>query len=139
MQGQADGLVEDRFQGQTAVAFKAHPAGACQGKDLFCGGIHKPDAMVRCIGDVEVAIGVYGYTCGEIQLCVRGRARIATVAPIAEDIGRSPTGDGGDDAGLGIHSPDAVVVKIGDVEVAGCVQGDAFGGQSGVCGRSPVS
>ena len=77
--------------------------------------------MVFGVGYVEVAGGVDGEAAGEGEGCVGGGAVVSAVGCGAGSC------DGGDDAGSGVDATDAVVVGVGQVEVAGGVGGEAGG------------
>ena len=80
--------------------------------------------MISRVGDVEVAVVVEGESCGVVELCDGSRAVFVG--------GRAVTCEGGDVA-EGIDFADAVVVFVGDVEVAVVVEGEsARGGESGL-------
>ena len=77
-------------------------------------GIHLADAVVARIGNVEVAGVVHRHAGGAPQLSRGGRAAVSAVALCPRPR------DSGDDA-VGGHLADAVVARIGNVEVAGVV------------------
>src|SRR5439155_134534 len=82
-------------------------------------GRHPADAVVRGVGDEEIARGVYGDAGRGLELGGSRQAAVATEA------GPTGAGDGRDDPGVGRHPADAVVVGVGDEEVARGVHGDA--------------
>jgi hypothetical protein len=80
--------------------------------------------MISRVGDVEVAVVVEGESCGVVELCDGSRAVFVG--------GRAVTCEGRHVA-EGIDFADAVVVFVGDVEVAVVVKGEsARGGESGL-------
>ena len=83
--------------------------------------IHLADAVVGTIGDVQVARAVQRHVGGEVQLRRRGLAAVPAVAgrPVSRHRGDIPRR---------VHLADAVVVSIGDVQVARAVQRHACGG-----------
>src|SRR6202041_636172 len=77
------------------------------------------DAQVLGIGEVDVAGKIDGQSVGEVDL---GGGSRAAVARVACDAG---SGDGGDDA-LSIDSADQIVVRIGEIQNARMIDGDAL-------------
>src|ERR1019366_1408410 len=87
---------------------------------------------VTRVGDIEVAGGVHGDPHGAAQLGAGGRAVVAaeTLRPISRRGGDHPVRD----------LADAVVDRVGDVQVAGRVDGDPGGKvQLGAGGRAVVA
>src|SRR5207249_4556711 len=117
--GHANGYVELRGGGGAAVAREARRAGAGVGRDGAPGG-DLADAAVVVVGDVEVAGGIEGHAigCGELR---GGRG-----AAVAREATGATTGVGRDGAPGG-DLADAAVVVVGDVEVAGGIEGHANG------------
>ena len=76
--------------------------------------------MVLCVCQVEIASGVESEGCGEIEVGVGGGAVVAVEAWG----GRAR--DGGDDAGGEVEFANAVVMRVGDVEVVGEVYCEAL-------------
>ena len=84
------------------------------------------------VGDVEVASGIHGDRGRTVQLGAGGRTAVAGVAwrAVARHGGDHPVRD----------LADALVMGVGDVEVAGGVHGDALGiGQLGAGGRASIA
>ena len=91
------------------------------------------DAVVIRIGDVQVAGGIHGDAFGIVQLDGRGRALTAVAC-------RSVSRHGGDDRSVGKNLADALVIRIGDVQVESRIHGDASGRvQLGAGGQSVVA
>jgi hypothetical protein len=114
--------------GGSAIAVRALLAVAGDGGDEPVGG-DLAHLLVAEIGDIEVAGCVQRQAVGRIELSQIRRTAVAEVA------GMSVAGEGGDDAGRGDFA-DAVIVGVGQVEVALAVDGDAvrvreLGGGSG--------
>ena len=117
--------------GGALVATKAGNTGAGKrGDDPV--GRHPADAVVRGVGDEEIARGVYGDAGRGLELGGSRQAAVATEA------GPTGAGDGRDDPGVGRHPADAVVVGVGDEEVARGVHGDAGRGLELGGGRQAV-
>src|SRR5690606_27116812 len=83
------------------------------------GRIDAADAMVEGVGHVEGSVGRHVDTTRPVELGLGRRAAVAGEA------GGAGAGDGLDGAG-GVDPPDAVVERVGHVEVAGVVEGDAL-------------
>src|SRR5580704_5935332 len=81
-------------------------------------GSHLTNAEIIQVGDVEVSGGVGDDGGGGVQSGADGRAAIAGEVFIAVAC------DGGDDA-LGSHLADALIIRIGNVEVPLLVQTEA--------------
>ena len=79
------------------------------------------DAVVSQVGDIQVAGRVGGQAVRKVELGGGGRAAVSPKT------GHSGSGDGGDNA-LGIHAADTAVVRIGEVDVAQPIGGDALDG-----------
>jgi hypothetical protein len=84
------------------------------------GGVELADAAVASVSEGEEAGGRESGGAGRVE---RGGGGGAVVA--GEALG-AVTSDGGDDAGGGIDAADAVVGGVGEVEVAGGVDGEAL-------------
>jgi hypothetical protein len=89
-------------------------AGTGEGGD-DAGGCDFADAIVDLVGDVEVAASVNSDRVRAVEL---GGGAGAVGEP-----GDAGPGEGGDDAG-GCDFADGMVVGVGDVDVAGCIDGD---------------
>src|SRR5690242_4908303 len=96
----------------TAVAGEA---GAGYGGDNAGGGIHPTNARVVKVGDEQVAGPVQRDAERAVQQGVGSGPAIAAGADNAV------AGHGGDNAGNGIHPPDAIVARVGDEQVAGAI------------------
>src|SRR5208282_4767428 len=79
------------------------------------------DDMVKGVGDVEVAAGVHRHAIGVVEFGGGGGAVVAAVARGA--VAR----DGGDHPCAGVHLADAVVLGVGDEDVAAGVHRHAIG------------
>ena len=77
-------------------------------------GIELADTVVAAIGDVEVAGAVHGHAMGQAEPCFCCRHAIPVEAA-------SPRAHRRGDHAAGVDLADAVIVGIGDVEVAGAV------------------
>jgi hypothetical protein len=83
--------------------------------------------LIADVGDEKVAGAVHGHAEGDVQT---GAGREATVATKPRS---AVPGHGGDGAGDSVYEADAVVIRVGDEEVASGVHGHAGGdGQIGV-------
>src|SRR5439155_1371940 len=102
-----------------AVAREALRTCACVGRD-GAAGADLADAVVVRVGDVEVAGGIEGHAVGAAELS-GGRG-----AAVAREALRTGAGVGRDGAAGG-DLPDAVVLTLRDVEVAGGIEGHADG------------
>ena len=123
-------LVEPGVDGRAAV-----PAEAGDGRTGEAGddpvGVDLPDAVDLRLGDVEHAAGPHGDSAGLRQIGLASRAAVAVAAS-----GPGP-GDRRDRSG-GVDLADPVVVRVGDVEIAGSVEEDPLRvGQLGA-DRRPV-
>ena len=116
----AAGKEEPRRSRRAAVT--GSPASRHRG-DIARGGVHLADAVVERIGDIEIARPVHRYALGRAEPR-RCRCRRAAVAAEA---GSPASREGGDIARRGIHLADAVVIRIGDIEVARPVHRHAVG------------
>ena len=87
-------------------------------------GVDLADAVVAGVGDEQVSGGVHRDAIGPVQF---GGGGLSAVAAIAQG---SVAGDGGNDARGGVDLADAVVVGVGDEQVAAGVHRDAAGESS---------
>ena len=95
-------------------------------------GSDAPHAMVAKVGHEEVPGGIQSQAVGEIELGVQGAFAIAA------ESGDTGAGDGGDHSAG--HLAHAVVVGIGEVEIAEAIDGNALdGGELGRECRSAVA
>src|SRR5207253_2708541 len=115
----AVGPVELRGGGGAAGARGALRTGAGVGRDGATGG-DLADAVVLRVRDVEVAGGIEGHAAWADEL------RGGRGAAVAREALRTGAGVGRDDAAGG-DLPDAVVLTLRDVEVAGGIEGHADG------------
>src|ERR1019366_9345319 len=128
--GDACGIVQLGAGGRAVVAAEACRPTSGHGRDHAVRNL--ADAMVVLVGDVQVAGGIHGDACGIVQLGAGGRAVVAAEAC------RPTTGHGRDHAVRNLA--DAMVVLVGDVQVAGGIHGDARGiVQLGAGGRAVVA
>ena len=79
-------------------------------------GVDLPDAVVVHVGDVDVAVRCNRDVARHVQVRARRRSAVADVGPSSP--GCAVAGDGVDEAGRVIDHPDAVVQRVGDVDVA---------------------
>ena len=113
-------MFEGGGESRAGVAAEALCAGAGDGGDEVGLEIDAADAVVAGVCDVEAgAVEGKAEGCGELRA-----GGGAAVAGGAESTG---AGDGGDDTGDGIDAADAIVVGVGDEEIAGGVEGDGVG------------
>src|SRR5262249_57329722 len=108
--------LESRRGGRAAVAREPWLTAACEGADPAV-GIDAADAVVLGVGDVDAPVCGDGDSARRVQLRLRRWAAVAGVAL------RPRSGDSGDDA-VRVHTPDPVVVAIGDVDAAVRAQRD---------------
>ncbi len=92
---------------------------ACDGGD-GAGGVDFSDAVVLCVGYVEIVGGIDGDGCGEVEVGGGGGIVVAVEA-------WGGSCDGGDDAGGEVEFTDAVVVGVSNVEVVCGVDCEALG------------
>ena len=85
------------------------------------GSVDFADAVVLCVGYVEVVGGVEGEGGREVEVGGGGGV-VVTVEAWSRG-----TSDGGDDTGGEVEFADAVVVGVGDVEVVCAVDCEALG------------
>ena len=114
---------------------------ACNGRNVAGGrGSDHADDIVAAIGDVEVSGSVERDAAGlaEHGLCSR--------AAVANGVGFGATGDvvevarhGGDDAVGDADHADDVIAAVGDVEIAGAVEGHRCGTAHGGVDAGPPS
>jgi len=110
-------------RGRFAVAVEAAASGAGDRLDDARQGGDLAHPAVRRVGDVEVACGVHRDVARRAERRAGGRTAVSQVvgraAARAVDAasGHAGAGDGGDQSCWG-DLPDAVVVQVGDVEVA---------------------
>ena len=109
---QRRGIVKLGGGGRAAVAAIAAASVAGDGGDDARAGVDLADAVVAGVGDEQVAAGVHRNADGIVQLGGGGRPAVAAIAR------SSVAGDGGDDARGGVDLADAVVVGVGDEQVA---------------------
>ncbi len=82
------------------------------------------DAMVACVGDEEIAVGVEGESVGCAELCICAESVFVGGCSVASE---------GGDVAVCVDLSDAMVVFVGDVEVSVGVKGEsAGGGESGL-------
>jgi hypothetical protein len=74
--------------------------------------IHAPDALVLCVGDEEVSLGIDGEPEWSVELRRRRRSAVATEPWLAGTRHR------GNDAGLRVDAPNAIVPYIPDVQAS---------------------
>ena len=117
-----------RCGGGGAVAAEAAHR-ARNGRNVAGRGVHPADAEVESVHDVEVARAVQRNPFGGRE---RRRSRRAAVTEDAAYHSRA--GDGRNVAGRRVHPADAVVESVRNVEVAGAVQRNPFGGPKPRCG-----
>ena len=115
--GHAIGRVESRRRGQTSIAGVRLTAVAGHGVDRCAGDL--ADAMVVGVGDIDVAAAIDGDRGGITQQSRGGRRAVAGEARNAA------SGDGTDVAAA--HLADAIVVGVGNIDVAAGVHGHAGG------------
>src|ERR1700733_9901075 len=142
------GGVELGRGGGLAAALAAGRGGAAGGGGGVDDGGDAPgrgdfaDGVVEGVGDEQVAGAVDGDALGVVEAGGGGGAAVAGEAAeaVAGLVGGVVAGDGGDDPGLGVDPADDVVGRVGDVEVALRVDGEAGGGvQLGERGQAAVS
>src|SRR5207244_1449430 len=105
-----------RVGGRTVVADVV----ACLGGRPVAGdrmnqtGLHvdHADAVVQRVGDVDVAVGCARDRARRVERRL-GRGFLGAVVPVV-----ARPGDGGDDAGRLIDTPNPIVVGVGDDEIA---------------------
>ena len=126
----APGLAELRRRRRPPVAAEPSGPGAGDRRNVPRSGIDLADSVVFPIADVEVARGVHRHPAGLVQLRRGGRPAITAEArraagkrlddrPGQQAAGRAD--EGGDVPGSGVDLADTVVVRVGDVDVAGAV------------------
>src|SRR5262249_20551681 len=98
-----------------AVAGEVLLAIARHGSDDAGLAVNLADHGVEAIDDVEVSVLVHGAGVGLVDGGVGRLVAVAGVAFLAR------AGDGGDDAGLEIDLANAVVHRLGDVEMAAVI------------------
>ena len=111
-------------------------AAYAHGLELQGGGVGADlaDAVVEDVGDEQRALVVEREGVGAVEAGLVGGAGVA-----GDGLARIAC-DGGDDAGFGADFADAIVAGIGDVKVAGYVDGDARGDvQLGLGGGTVVA
>jgi hypothetical protein len=101
------------------VAISPSPAAVAGDGGVFAVRGDAADAVVSQVGDIEVAGRIGGQAVRKVELGGGGRAAVTA------ETGGSGSGDGGDDA-LGIHAPDTMVVRVGEVDVAQPIGRDAL-------------
>src|SRR5581483_8617291 len=141
--GKCAGFRQLGVDGRSAVAVAAlRPRPHHGGDDPV--GVDLPDAVVGGVGDIEVAGGVVDDALRIVELGLEGRAAVAgevvgALVAAAGDDGRRHTGHRRDGA-AGIDHPDDLVEGIGDVHVAGGVEGHHAGLEElGSDGRAVVA
>ena len=110
---------EFRVGGRAAVPAEAQGTSACQRCD-HARRVHAANAVVPRVGDVEVARRVHPHAAGKIKLCAGCRATVPAPAPLARTRHRG-------DHPRTVHAANAVVPRVGDVEVTRCVHRHAGG------------
>jgi len=126
------GGVDIGSRGLSGVSREAFSAcsGNC-GNDLG-GRVDAADTVVGGIGEVEIVCDVERQRGGQVELGRRGSGGVAGEACVAR------AGDGGDDLGCRIDATDALVVSIGYVEIASCIESEALGRVQGRSGGEAV-
>ena len=115
-----------------AVAAVARFARPGDGADDAGGGVYPADDVIQPVYHVHVAVGV---NLQRIGLVERRRSRRAAVAGIALGPG---AGDGGDNAGSGVHAADAMVHRLGDIQVPATSKAHMNGSLSSAAGAGPA-
>ena len=91
------------------------------------------DAIVGCIRDVEIGIGVEGDADRETQLFLGGSEAIEVIAR------REVASCRGDDFGRGRYFSDLSVARISDVDISGCIYSEANRSvERGIGGRASI-
>ena len=104
--------------GWSVVTGKPRNAGAGNRSEDAGGEVELADAVVVSVGEVEMVGCVQRKTLRGVERSGDGGAIVAREALHAI------AGDGGDEAGDGVDAADAVVRRLGKVEIAGGVKGD---------------
>src|SRR5579871_381221 len=121
-----------------AIAEESWIAVSHDGVDDAVGG-DLADAVVAGVGDVDVPVGIDCDALGNAQQPIDGGASVVILAGSAAQAGLAGAGKGGDDAVRSDHA-DAVIGGVGDVQIAGGVDGQALRGvQLGVHGGAVVA
>ena len=103
------------------IAVEALISGAGEDVDDAVGG-HHADGVIAGDGDVDLARGIHRQPRRQMQVRIGGEPG---VAPEARGVDVAVAGERGDDA-VGVHLADAVIQRIGDVEVARGIERDAL-------------
>src|SRR5581483_11973860 len=123
--------VEHGENGGAIIAAVSLASVAGDGADGAAGS-HFPDDVIAEIGDVQIAGGIDGEADGSVQLRVGGGAAVARVSDAAA-AGDCRDGAAGDFAHAGGQ-------RVGDVDVAGAIDGETFRGiQLGAGGRAVIA
>src|SRR6266508_3150016 len=88
--------------------------------------VDSPDAL-PVLTDEQISRVIVGDTVGSIHASRRRRTAVAACLPVAVTLvaaGLAASGDGGDDAAVPVDAAHAVVVRVGDDEVACGVASD---------------
>ena len=112
--GDRGGITQCRSGGGRAVAGEARITGSRDRADVAAA--YFTNAVVMRVGDVNVAVGVHGHAVGRVEHCAAGRRAIAAKAL------RAASSNCAHQA-IHIHFEDAVVVRIGDEQVARRIEG----------------
>ena len=88
--------------------------------DAVCG--HHADGIVARDGDIDLAGGIHRQPRRQMEVGLGGEPG---VAPEARGVDLAVTGERGDDA-LGVHFADAIVQRIGDVDIARGIERDSL-------------
>ena len=107
--------VQLRGRGRAAVAAESRRARPCHRGDHAGARRHFPDALVAAVGDVEMAGAVHRYTEREIEPRLGRRAVVAAEPRYARPRDRR-------DHAVRRHPADAVIIEVGEVEVAAAIE-----------------
>ncbi len=109
VESNAVGVVEQGVGGRTAIAAIARLAGTGDDADNSGIEVESANAVAVAIGDIELAVGAEAKVAQGCETCFAG------VDAVGHGSCCAGAGDGGDEAGRGVDSTDAVIASIGDV------------------------
>src|SRR5439155_4351098 len=110
-------LPQLRQHAGTTVATVAWNASPDHRGDDTGGGIDFADSGVQPVHDVDIPVDVHIKRVQVVQRRCRCRATVAGIALT------TAAGDSGNDAGILVDTADGVGAPVGDIEVAGSVEG----------------
>jgi hypothetical protein len=110
-----------RARGRAAVAAEAAAAGPRHRRDDAGARLHPPDAVIKTVGDENIATAVHRHSTWFVQSRIRGEAPVTSIATHASIASRTTSRHGRDDPRVRGHPPNAMIVIVGDEQISAAV------------------